>query len=436
MEWWAFLAVILGLLLTFFLSGLPVAFSFTLFNFIGLYLWVGGVKSFSTVTLSAFNSIASFPLIAVPLFILMGELLLHTGMANTILDALGLWTGGIRGSLSLTAVASGTLFATLSGSSMSGVAVLGSTLVPEMRRRGYSKELSLGPILGSGGLAMIIPPSALAVLLGSVAQIPVGDLLISGIIPGLVLASLYACYIIVRASIQPHLAPAYTSTRVPMGKKVFALVKIAPTGLIIFLVVGLIFLGVATPSEAAATGVLGSFVLAALYGKLTWPAVRKSVLETVQVSSMVFLIIMGSAAFSQILAFTGVSRGLVSFVANLSLPPIAVMVAMQLVLIFMGCFLEQISMLMISIPIYMPVVKALGFDPVWFGLIVLLNLEMAGISPPFGLLLFVMKGVVPDATLADIYRAGVPFFLLGALAMALVMAFPVLATWLPGLMLR
>jgi tripartite ATP-independent transporter DctM subunit len=303
-----------------------------------------------------------------------------------------------------------------------------------MRRRGYSKELSLGPILGSGGLAMIIPPSALAVLLGSLAQIPVGKLLISGILPGLILASLYVIYILLRAWIQPSLAPAYASSHISLGEKLFALATIVPMGVIIFLVVGVIFLGVATPSEAAATGVLGTFVLTAAYRRLTWGAIRKSVLETIQVTSMVFLIIMGSAAFSQILAFTGVSRGLVGFITNLTLSPLAVMVAMQLVLIFMGTFLEQISMMMISIPIFMPVVNVLGFDPVWFGIIMLLNLEMAGISPPFGLLLFVMKGVVPDASLADIYRAGVPFFLLGALAIALIISFPILATWLPGMM--
>jgi tripartite ATP-independent transporter DctM subunit len=435
MEWWTSLAIILALLLAFFFSGLPVAFSFTLFNLIALYFWMGGAEAFPTLTLSAFASISSFTLMAVPLFILMGELLFQSGVVNLILDAVGKWVGGVRGSLSLSAVAAGTIFGTMSGSSMSGVAVLGATLVPEMRRRGYSKEMSLGPILGSGGLAMIIPPSALAILLGALAGINVGKLLISGVVPGLLIAALYALYILGRAWIQPHLAPAFSVGHTTLGERLMATAYILPLGIIIFLVTGIIFLGVATPSEAAATGVLGAFVLVAAYRKLTWKAIRTSVLETLRVTSMVFLIIMGSVAFSQILAFTGVSRGLVGFITEMGLPPLAVVVAMVLVLIAMGTFLDQISMMMISIPIYFPIIEALGFDPVWFGLVMLLNLEIAGTTPPFGLLLFVMKGVTPDASMVDIWKAAVPFFLIDAFAMGLIIAFPIVATWLPNLMM-
>src|SRR2546425_1296481 len=223
MEWWVYLTITLGLLSLFFLSGLPVAFSFTLFNFIAAFFWLGGTKAFSMLTLSAFASVASFPLVAVPLFILMGELLFESGVITVVLDAAGKWIGGVRGSLSLVAVAAGTLFGTMSGSAMSGVAVLGSTLAPEMRRRGYSKEMSLGPILGSGCLAMIIPPSILGVLLGSLAQIPVGELLISGVVPALVLAAVYALYIVVRVRVQPWLAPAFETGNPTAAEKIRAL---------------------------------------------------------------------------------------------------------------------------------------------------------------------------------------------------------------------
>jgi len=279
MEWWAYLAIILGLLSAFFLSGLPVAFSFTLFNFIAAFFWMGGTKAFSMLTLSAFSSVASFPLVAVPLFILMGELLFHSGVITVVLDAAGKWIGGVRGSLSLVAVAAGTLFGTMSGSAMSGVAVLGSTLAPEMRRRGYSKEMSLGPILGSGCLAMIIPPSILAVLLGSLAQIPVGELLISGIVPGLILAGLYALYILVRVRVQPTMAPAFATGDPTWGEKIRALVSVLPVGIITLMVWGVIFFGIATPSEAAAIGVLGALIVMPMMLTMAHPLVRRGELE-------------------------------------------------------------------------------------------------------------------------------------------------------------
>ena len=434
MEWWGYLAIVLGLLTAFFLSGLPVAFSFTLFNFIAAFFWLGGAKAFSMLTLSAFASVASFPLVAVPLFILMGELLFQSGVITVVLDAAGKWIGGVRGSLSLIAVAAGTLFGTMSGSAMSGVAVLGSTLAPEMRRRGYSKEMSLGPILGSGCLAMIIPPSILAVLLGSLAQIPVGELLISGIVPGLVLAALYAFYILVRVRMHPALAPAFATGDPTLGEKIRALLSVLPVGIITLMVWGVIFFGIATPSEAAAIGVVGALIVMAIYRRLSWRVIGHSVFATVRVTSMVCLIIMSASVFGQILAFTGVSRTLVSVVTELQLPPLVILIAMQLTLIVIGTFMDELAMLLISVPIYMPIVKALGFDPVWFGLLMLLNLEIATISPPYGLALFVMKGVVPDASMVDVWKASIPYMVLGATAMALVIAFPPLATWLPGFM--
>lgn len=434
MEWWGYLTIILGLLTAFFLSGLPVAFSFTLFNFIAAFFWLGGTKAFSMLTLSAFASVASFPLVAVPLFILMGELLFQSGVITVVLDAAGKWIGGVRGSLSLIAVAAGTLFGTMSGSAMSGVAVLGSTLAPEMRRRGYSKEMSLGPILGSGCLAMIIPPSILAVLLGSLAQIPVGELLISGIVPGLILAMLYALYILGRVRLQPALAPAFVTGDFTLREKIWALLAVLPVGIITLMVWGVIFFGIATPSEAAAIGVVGALIVMAIYGRLSWRVIRHAVFATVRVTSMVCLIIMSASVFGQILAFTGVSRTLVSVVTELQVPPLVILIAMQITLIVIGTFMDELAMLLISVPIYMPIVKALGFDPVWFGLLMLLNLELATISPPYGLALFVMKGVVPDATIVDIWKASIPFVVLGAIAMALIIVFPPLATWLPSFM--
>lgn len=431
MEWWAYLTVILVVLTVLFLSGLPIAFSFTLFNFIAVYFWMGGSENFSLLAVSAFSSIVSFPLIAVPLFIFMGELLFQSGVVAIVLDCVGKWLVGLRGNLALVAVTAGTLFGTMSGSAVSGVAVLGSTLAPEMRKRGYSKELSLGPILGSGCLAMIIPPSVLAVLLGSLGQIPVGDLLISGVIPGVLLAVCYAIHIIVRVWMKPSLAPVVDEKRYSWIEKLLALGKMSPILIVTLLIWGVLLFGVATPSEAAAIGVVGALIVMAIYRRLTWTAIRKSLFDTVKISGMIFLIIISASAFTQILAYTGTTSKIVAFASESGFSPTVVLIGMMATMILLGSFLDELALLMISIPIYMPVATALNFDPVWFGLLMLLTLEIATISPPYGLALFVLKGVVPDASMTDVWKASVAYMAMSTFVLALIMAIPEIATWLP-----
>ncbi len=434
MEWWIVLIIITGFLLGLFLTGLPVAFAFLTLNIVGVYIWMGGGKALHLVAAIVPSNIGVFSMVAVPLFILMGEILFQTGLAGIMVTAVGKWVGRVRGSLSIVAVVAGVVFGMMSGSSMSGVAVLGSTLVPEMRSRGYSKEMSIGPILGAGGLAMIIPPSMLAVLVAILAKVPVGDTLIGGIIPGLILAGLYATYILVRGQLQPHLAPAFAPERVTRGDKIKSLSVIFPVATIVFLVLGLIFLGVTTPSEAAATGAIGAFLLAFIYRKLSWQTIKKSISETVSITAMVFMIIMGSLTFSQLLAYTGSTAALVRIAVELPVPPLVVVMLMQFVLIVLGCFVDAISMMMITIPIYLPVIHAFGLNPLWFIVMMLVNMEMGGISPPFGLLNFVMKGIVPDATMSDIILAGIPFFLMGVVTLVIMLFYPDVVTWLPGLM--
>ncbi len=338
--------------------------------------------------------------------------------------------------MSLLAVGGGTLFAALSGSAMAGAAMLGSVLVPEMEKRGYKKPMSLGPILGSGGLAIMIPPSALGVLLAALGRFSVGRFLIAIIIPGLIMAILYGTYIIGRCWLQPQLAPSYAVRPTSLLDKIRATLRyVLPLSSIVFLVVGLIFLGIATPTEAAALGALGCLVLAFIYRGLSWEILKISITGTLQVTIMMLMILTGSTAFAQILAYTGASQGLVEFALSIPLPPICVLIAMQIVLLIMGTFMEPLTIMMVTLPIFMPIVEKLAFNPLWFGAIMLLNMEMATTSPPFGLVLFVMKGVAPPGTtMGDIYKAGIPFLACDAVAMALMMAFPGLVLWLPGLM--
>lgn len=296
--------------------------------------------------------------------------------------------------------------------------------------------MSLGPILGSGGLAIMIPPSSLAVILGAIGEISVGKILVAIVVPGLLMAALYAAYVIVRCRYQPSIAPAYEVTPTPLSKKLGGTVRyVLPLGLIIFLVIGLIILGVATPSEAAASGTIGAFILAATYRGLNWEVIKKSISGTLRITGMVFLIIAGARAFSQILSFSGATRGLTELAANLPTSPIVIVIAMQLVVLIMGGFMSLVAIMMITLPIFVPVIVDLGFSPVWFATIFLLNIEMALTTPPLGMNLYVMKGVVsPDITMGDIVKAALPFLYCDAIAMALIIAFPSLALWLPGLM--
>jgi tripartite ATP-independent transporter DctM subunit len=436
LEWQFVLPVIFGSLLILMASGMPVAFSFILISIVGMYVFFGGAAGLEQLIISINTSLTTFVLLPVPLFIFMGELMFHSGMAPLLVETLDKWLGRLPGRLSLLAVSAGTLFATLTGTSMASTAMLGSILVPEMENRGYKKPMSLGPILGSGGLAIMIPPSGLAVLLGAIGEISIGKILIAIIIPGLLMAIFYAAYIIIRCWLQPSIAPAYEVSHTPLSKKLSATVRyILPLGLVIFLVIGVIFLGVATPSEAAATGTIGTAILAFFNGRLTWGVIKKAIGSTLAVVGMVLLIISGATALAQILAYSGATQGLCNLATGLPLAPTIIVIAMQIIILFLGCLMDVVAIMMITIPIFVPVVVTLNFNTVWFATIFLLNIEMAGTTPPFGMGLMVMKGVAPpETTMGDIYLAALPFLGCNLIVMVLMIAFPKIALWLPGLM--
>ena len=431
MEWWLILCVIFVLLLGLFMTGIHVAIAFLFLNIVGFYVWVGGAESLKLLVPSAFEGIAHFTLVTVPLFILMGELLFHTGLAKMLIDNLAKWVGRLPGSLSLLSIGGGTVFAMMCGSAVSGVAVFGSTLAPEMRRRGYADAMIYPSILGAGSLATVIPPSILIVLIATLSRQSVGDMLLAGVIPGFILASFYFLYFVVRAWLQPHLAPPFEAQRPSLGERMKALAVIAPLSILIFLVLGVIFLGVATPSEAAALGAAGAVILAACYGMLTWKGLKKALMSSISVTAMILMIVMSASAFGQLLAFTGVARSLVEVSTSLPVAPIVIVLIMQLILLVMGMFMEDISILLITIPLFFPIILSLGIDPLWFGILMLINMEIAIVSPPFGLLLFTLKGVTPEASMADIYLHAIPVCLIILALLALLMIFPDIATWLP-----
>jgi len=305
-----------------------------------------------------------------------------------------------------------------------------------MLKRGYSKNMSLGPLMGVGTVDALIPPNALTVVLASLANIDVGQLLIAGIVPGLIMSGLYLVYVVLWCHIKPEEAPMYDVPHTPLREKVMATAQyLLPLGLIVFMVIGFIFLGVATPTEAAATGTLGSFLLALIYRRLNWEIIKKSVYGTLKVTVMIFMIIIVSTTYSEILAFTGAASGMTNFITSLKIPPVVVLIGMLVVILILGCFMETVAIMMITIPIYMPVVHAFGYNPIWFGILMLIALETGLITPPFGVTLFVMKGVAPpEITMADIWKAVTPYVIVDILCIVLVLLMPSLATIVPGLM--
>ena len=436
METWQVLSLLIGGLLVFLAMGFPIAFSFFLINIIGAYVVMGGVNGINLAVQQVFSSLVSFSIAPVPLFVFMGEVLLHSGLAKNTLNALDKWIGRLPGRLSLSVITGGSLFSTLSGSTIANTAMLGEIMVPEMRARGYRAPMVLGPIIGVGGLAMLIPPSSLAVIYASLAQISVGKVLMAGALPGLLLAIFYSAYVVARCRLKPEIAPVYDIGHINLSDKVSDSVKhLLPLCLIFVLVLGVIFLGVATPTEAAAIGVTGATILTIAYGRFSISVLKKSLTGTLQITVMVFMIIAASKTYSAILAYSGATTQLVGFVADIQMNRYIVLIGMVLIILLLGTFMEQVSMMMITIPIYMPVIMALGFDPIWFAILMLLNLEMAMSTPPFGILLFVMKGVAPEGTrMMDIVTAALPFLICDLIAMIILILFPKIVTLLPSMM--
>ncbi|BBI48450.1 C4-dicarboxylate ABC transporter permease [Vreelandella olivaria] len=436
MEWYFALAFLLSLILLFMAIGTPIALAFLAANVIGAWHFMGGQTGILQMLNNGFGALSSFNLVPIPLFLLMGELFFRTGLGMKMFNAVDQLMGKLPGRLSYVTVVGGTAFSTLSGSSMGSTALMGSLLVPEMERRGYKKKMAIGPILGTGGLAIIIPPSALAVLLATLAKVDIGALLIAGILPGLTLAGFYIATIFIQTKLDPEAAPVYELEPVPLSAKLKLIVTdILPMLSVMVIIVAMMLMGFATPSEAAAFGALGVIILAFIFRCMTWAAFKLSVTGALKVTLMAYLIVFGSATFSQLLGFSGASGGLIGWATSFDLSPILMLLSMFAVLLVLGTFMEQISIMMLTVPIFFPLAQALGFDLVWFGIVVLLALEISFSTPPLGLLLFVMKGVAPaGTTMSEIYSAAIPYILCSMLLVAVLIVFPGLATWLPSML--
>ena len=431
MQWQILLLIIGGILFLCLMSGVPLFVAFLIVDTVGILLFMGGPAGLDSLIRSMFDSIGLFTLTPVVLFLIMGEAIYRSGMASRALDIIERLLRYLPGRLSLVAVAGGAIWSTLSGSALGTCAMLSALLVPEMRKRNYSKSMSMGPIMAGGMLDVIIPPSTLAIILGAQGGIPVGKLLIAGFIPGFILTGFYVLYIIFTCYRDPSQAPMGEAATAKTSLAMDCLKYLLPLMAIVVAIFGGIFTGWATPTEAAALGAFTSFILAACYKQLTPQVVIKAVTSTVAISTMIFMIVGGSVAFGQLLSFTGIVKGIVNLATDLPVSPIIIVALMQVILVIMGCFIDQIAMIMIAVPIFMPITNALGLDPVWVGLLLLISISLGLVTPPFGLLLFIMKGNAPEGTsMMDVYRASLPYTLLTLLGLVLFILFPSLATWL------
>jgi C4-dicarboxylate transporter, DctM subunit len=426
------LAVLLiGLLFLLLSIGLEVALSLGLVGVLGL-LWLKGWKIGMTVIGSVCWSTASnFNYVALPLFIFMSAILLHSGIGSSLYTAVTRWVSFLPGGLAIASVFACAIFGAVCGSSVATAATIGLIAIPEMEKRGYERKLIYGSMAAGGTLGILIPPSIPMIIYGVMTETSVGQLYIAGIIPGILLSLLFSAYIVILCALRPHLAPREAGDSFTWGERVRSLAEAAPMAGLIFIVLGTMYLGVVTPTEAAGLGAFASLVLSALYRRLSWKTLVDAFRDTVLPTSMVMLIIIFASIFSHVIALIGAPKAIFQLIMDLRLSPAAVFGVIFLLLIVIAYALEELSVMIIMLPFLFPLVTGLGFDPVWFGVVLVVWLEMGFITPPVGINLFVIQGVAKGGTMRDIALGATPYVVMMILFVGVLFLFPDLALWLP-----
>ncbi|MEE4164867.1 MAG: TRAP transporter large permease subunit [Desulfocapsaceae bacterium] len=424
--------IVIGGFLVLLFMGMPVFGALGASSVAGILL-VQGVRGLGAVPGVIYDRLAVFPLVAVPLFILMGEIIFHSGIGSNIFTATNRWFNKLPGSMGMASVAACAIFSALCGVSVAGAATIGSFAIPEMLKRGYNKSLATGCVAASGGLALLIPPSVALILYGVVGDESVGKLFIAGIIPGIVLAGLMMTYIFIIGVVRPDIAPRGTE-EVSWKMKIDALIQIWPVAVLIILVLGSIYKGIATPTEAAAVGCVGSLILAFFKKKLDWKTFRSILSSTISTSTMIMLIFASALLFGYVLTRLQVPQELASYVTTLDMPNWVILIFIFALIYIMGMFMDVVSVILISTPILLPIVLQMGYSSLWFGIVMAIACEIGTETPPVGLNLFVIKGVSPPSvSLMDVIRGAIPFALVETLGLIIFIVFPGLVLWLPNL---
>ncbi|MDZ7370695.1 MAG: TRAP transporter large permease [candidate division KSB1 bacterium] len=422
----------IGLMFVLLIAGLPVAFAMGLAGFIGFSWIVSPQAALSLIANDFFDTFSSYSLTVIPLFVLMGQVAMHAGISRRLFNAAHHWLGTLPGGLAMATVWACTAFGAICGSGPATAATMAGVALPEMRRYHYSPELSTGVVASAGGLGMLIPPSVVFICYAVLTEQSIGRLFIAGIVPGILVSVLFCITIWLQCRRRPELGPKAPQTSFP--DKVKSLLGVVETLLLFTLVMGGMFAGLFTPTEAAAVGAAGSIGIAFWGREFSWKKLRQSLYETARTSCMVFVIIAGAVMFGHFLAVTRIPYELAAALAEMHLPSWAVIALIILFYLAAGCFVDALALIMLTIPIFYPVVSGLGYDPIWFGVIIVIVTQMGVISPPVGVNVYVVSGIARDVSLQTVFKGSLPFLLALIVAAAILVAFPALSLWLPNLL--
>lgn len=421
--------LLFGGLLLLLAMGVPVAFALGGISVLLTFI-LGDSNDLYIVATTTYRGITDPNLITIPLFLLMGNFLLHSGISDRLFQALGYWLSGIRGGLAIVSVGVCVALA-MCGGFGPGILTMGLIAVPAMLKHSYDKSLALGSVMAGGVLGEIIPPSIIMIIFAYIARISIGRLFFGGVIPGLITACLYIFYITLRCHLQPHMAPK-AAEEITWKIRWAGLKDLVLPVLLIVLVLGSIFLGIATPTEAAGIGAMGAFLICIIYGRLTWKVISNSCLETLKISGMVLWILIGATLFGVFYTSAGAQSLVTELVTELNVNRWLILGAMQIILLMFGMFMDDYAVVTICAPIFVPIAKILGFDPIWFSILFILNMQVAYLTPPFGWALILMKGVAPkEIHTRNIWKSVPPFVAIQLLVLIITMIFPQLALWLP-----
>ncbi len=421
--------LVFGLLFFLLVLGAHLGLAMSAVAIFGITMIIGSDGALSLAGLSVYESAQSFDLSVIPLFVLMGTFASKSGISSDLFSAFNTWLHKRRGGLAHASIAACAAFGAVCGSSLATAATMGQVAIPEMQRFGYSGKLATGSIAAGGTIGILIPPSVIMLIYGILTETSIGDLFLAGIIPGILLTLFFMITVVIVTKLDPNSAPQINKTATDISSS-SAFSKVWPTLLLFFLVIGGIYSGVFTPTEAAGFGAVGALLIGMLMKRLNWRKIGESLIDTVQTTSMIFLILIGAILFSAFLSLSGTPALLGSWIVGLALTPIMTIMLIVVAYILLGAFLDTMAMIILSIPIFFPIVMDMGFDPVWFGVLVVLVVELALITPPMGINVFVIKGISKNVPLSQVFIGVLPFCIALLAMIFLIIAVPELATFL------
>ena len=407
----------------------PIGVAMGLCGIAGMAAIIGVGPAFSLFGTTVFETTVTYDLSIIPLFVLMGSIATRSGLSKELYDAFSAWFGAFRGGIALATVGACGAFAAICGSSVATAATMSQVALPEMRRYDYADSLATGSIAAGGIIGILIPPSVVLVLYGVLTESSIGDLFIAGFLPGLLTIVGFMLVISIVTRIRPEIGPKGRPSTT--GQKFAALGKTWAMMLLFFIVIGGIYFGIFTPTEAAGIGAVGAFGISALRKRLNFSNISESLIETIKTTSMIFTILIGAITLNNLMVFSGIASALSGFITNLNLSPMLVMAIILFIYLILGCFLDALAMILLTVPIFFPIVVDLGFDPIWFGVIVVMVVELGLITPPIGMNVFVIKGFATDVPLPAIYSGVIPFVIAQIILIIAVFLIPEIALYLP-----